>query len=234
MPGCFYVQYCTPSGSSSAPRRSGGGGAAQVPATGGCSTFGRERLELGCHPAGGGSTGGGSSNPFSWAWNHVVKPAANIIYHASGASDVVGCLAHPTWGGCAMAVLTIAMALTPGGEELRMAAGTIRMAAVATKEARIVDLTLGDVLRGTEGVAVQGRRFNRFEQMLINESGDAHGCWTCGARTSGWSDGHWTGDHNPGWNLAPKGPWTAWPHCRVCSNQQGGFVSSLLRFLYNF
>jgi hypothetical protein len=191
-------------------------------------------VELGCNTTGGGSTGGGGSNPFSWAWNHVVKPAGNIIYHVSGASDVVGCLAHPTWGGCAMAVLTIAMALTPGGEELRMAEGAVRMVAVTTKEGRIVDLTLGDLLRGTEGVAASGRRINRIERELVNESGDRHGCWTCGATTSGYPDGHWTPDHNPSWSIAPKGPWTLWPQCRICSNQQGGFVSALKRWLYNF
>jgi RHS repeat-associated protein len=106
-------------------------------------------------------------------------------------------------------------------------------AAGAAKEARIVDLTLGPVGKADGIAAERGDTVLAHEKRFINESGDRNGCWTCGATDSGWRDGHWTGDHIPPHRLAPNGPWTLFSQCRICSNQQGGFVSAILKSVFS-
>jgi RHS repeat-associated protein len=104
-------------------------------------------------------------------------------------------------------------------------------------EGDLCKLTLGPSLRGqkAEGVAAErGDTVLAHEQRMINEFGDRNGCAACGATESGYKDGHWTGDHNPPNKLAPNGPWTLYPHCKVCSKQQGGIVRSLLKEYYDF
>jgi RHS repeat-associated protein len=80
----------------------------------------------------------------------------------------------------------------------------------------------------------RGDSISGEEQALINESGDANGCSTCGADESGWKDGNWTGDHQPPYKLAPDGPWTGYPQCAACSRQQGGIVNAILNEWYDF
>jgi hypothetical protein len=109
-------------------------------------------------------------------------------------------------------------------------AGTTPVLVHNADEGRICDLTLGPALRGqkAEGIAAErGDKVLPHEQEFINESGDRNGCAACHARTSGWPDGHWTGDHNPANKLFPSGPWTLYPHCMVCSRTQGGIVNGL-------
>ncbi len=45
-----------------------------------------------------------------------LKSAGSFIYHASGAADVVGCVTHPSWGGCLKAVGTVALTVGTLGE----------------------------------------------------------------------------------------------------------------------
>src|SRR5580704_13779136 len=68
----------------------------------------------------------------------------------------------------------------------------------------------------------------------INESGDRNGCSTCDATKSGWSDGHWTVDHQPPYRLVPDGPRTGYPQCAACMAQQGGIVRAILGGNYDF
>jgi hypothetical protein len=86
---------------------------------------GRAGFELGCHAPAPTSHGGGGG--FS-LWGFI-KKAGNFMYHASGAADVVGCVSHPSWGGCAMAAVDIGSYLIPGAGEARIAEGMVEQAA---------------------------------------------------------------------------------------------------------
>ncbi|WP_084717020.1 Hint domain-containing protein [Saccharothrix syringae] len=101
--------------------------------------------------------------------------------------------------------------------------------------AEVCHLTLGpDREQQVQGVAAErGDRVLPHEQVLINEFGDTHGCWSCPARESGYADGHWTGDHIPPNKLAPEGPWTIYPHCMACARRQGGMVNGVNRGFYD-
>ena len=56
--------------------------------------------------------------PSRWAlFKHDIAKGADIAYHASGASDVVGCATNPSWGGCAQAGLIVGGAVLTGGED---------------------------------------------------------------------------------------------------------------------
>ncbi|MFL6077091.1 MAG: polymorphic toxin-type HINT domain-containing protein [Mycobacteriales bacterium] len=103
-------------------------------------------------------------------------------------------------------------------------------------EGDVCRLTLGpDGNSRAEGVAAtHGDRVLPHEQDMVNEFGDRNGCWSCGAKESGYADGHWTGDHNPANALAPNGPWTLYPQCKVCSRQQGGIVRTIKQGFYQF
>ncbi|WP_258053256.1 LamG-like jellyroll fold domain-containing protein [Streptomyces sp. Ru72] len=116
-------------------------------------------------------------------------------------------------------------------------AGSVAVLVHNVDENDLCKLTLGPALRGqrAEGVtAERGDTVLAHEQRMVNESGDRNGCAACGAKKSGYADGHWTGDHNPPNKLAPDGPWTLYPHCKACSKQQGGIVRSLLKEYYDF
>jgi hypothetical protein len=95
---------------------------------------------------------GGGGNPFSWAWNHIVKPAAKFAYHASGAADVVGCVTHPSWGGCARAVGAIALTVATMGD------GTLlRMAVEGGASLALRDLATQAATRAAESWGAVGR-----------------------------------------------------------------------------
>jgi large repetitive protein len=98
----------------------------------------------------------------------------------------------------------------------------------------IADQTLGPNKPSAGVAASRGDKVMSDEQPLVNEAGDQHGCSTCGASESGYSDGHWTGDHQPPNKLAPNGPWTLFPQCRACARQQGGIVNGLNQGWYDF
>jgi hypothetical protein len=98
---------------------------------------------------------------------------------------------------------------------------------------RVAQQTLGPG-QGNGVSLARGDSISGDEQQLINESGDENGCSTCDATKSGWKDGHWTGDHQPPYKLAPEGPWTGFPQCAVCARQQGGIVNAILKEWYNF
>ncbi|GGR85535.1 MULTISPECIES: polymorphic toxin-type HINT domain-containing protein [Streptomyces] len=91
------------------------------------------------------------------------------------------------------------------------------------------DLTLGAGPHAREGVAlVNGDIDEDGVRDLINESGNAHGCHTCGSRVPGTKKGEWIPDHQPASSLVPFGfPQTAYPHCLICARMQGGVVSQL-------
>ncbi len=99
---------------------------------------------------------------------------------------------------------------------------------------RIGEQTLGPNKPSSGISAERGDRVQPHEQRAVNEFGNEHGCSTCPATTSGYKDGHWTGDHQPPNKLAPSGPWTLYPQCRDCARQQGGIVNGLNREWYDF
>ena len=80
-----------------------------------CQFGGRAGLEMGCMNSsytgtskGGGGGGGGFLG--------FLKSVGSVIYHASGAADVVGCVTHPSWGGCLKAAGTVALTVGTLGE----------------------------------------------------------------------------------------------------------------------
>jgi len=99
---------------------------------------------------------------------------------------------------------------------------------------RIVEQTIGPDGPSAGVSAARGDRVDPgHEQTLINEAGDKYGCSTCTAQESGYSDGHWTGDHQPPNKLAPNGPWTLYPQCKACTREQGGIVNGINRGWYD-
>lgn len=91
------------------------------------------------------------------------------------------------------------------------------------------DLTLGAGPNAREGVALENGDIEADGvRDLITESGNAHGCHTCPAKTPGTKDGDWIPDHQPPSSLVPPGfPQTAYPHCLPCARRQGGIVSQI-------
>ncbi|MCP2323337.1 RHS repeat-associated protein [Hamadaea flava] len=115
-------------------------------------------------------------------------------------------------------------------------AGNVPVLVHNVDQKRLCDLTLGpDGSRKAEGVtAERGDTVLPHEQKMVNESGDRNGCATCPATSSGYADGHWTGDHTPPNKAAPNGPWTLYPQCKTCAKQQGGIVNGINREWYDF
>jgi hypothetical protein len=75
-----------------------------------------------------------------------------------------------------------------------------------------------------------GKKPNTEKQDQINASGDKFGCDTCGAPDPGTSSGNWIGDHQTATALNPPGQLQYYlPHCRFCSNSQGGLIRGFIR-----
>lgn len=73
-------------------------------------------------------------------------------------------------------------------------------------------------------------RPTKEQQGKINEIGDRDGCHTCGTKDPGTKSRNWIGDHQDPNKLNPKGkPQKYYPHCKDCSNQQGGRVRWLTK-----
>ncbi|GAA2811363.1 hypothetical protein GCM10019017_66510 [Streptomyces showdoensis] len=91
------------------------------------------------------------------------------------------------------------------------------------------DLTLGAGPHAREGVALENGDIEApGVREMINESGNAHGCHTCGTKVPGTKAGDWIPDHQPPTSLIDLGtPQTAYPHCLECARIQGGVVSQL-------
>lgn len=73
------------------------------------------------------------------------------------------------------------------------------------------------------------RRFSPQEKKAVNRLGTTSGCHMCGTKISGWSDSHWTPDHQPPLsrsNLA-KYRGALYPHCKRCSSRQGGVLAGM-------
>jgi hypothetical protein len=97
-------------------------------------------------------------------------------------------------------------------------------------EPKVCDLTLGAGPNAKEGVALEDGNINGpGVRNMVNESGDANGCHTCGSADPGTKSGNWVPDHQPATRLVSPGtPQTAYPQCLACARQQGGVVNGLL------
>jgi len=92
------------------------------------------------------------------------------------------------------------------------------------------DLTLGGQNQRAGVALVNGDIDAPGVREIVDEAGDAFGCHTCGARTSGLPSGGWIPDHQPPTALVPPGSYqTAFPHCRACALRQGGVVSQIVQ-----
>ena len=75
-----------------------------------------------------------------------------------------------------------------------------------------------------------GRDFTQDERKQINQIGQDTGCHTCGNTDPGTTSGNHIPDHQPPSALNPSGgPQVLLPHCKPCSNSQGGQVSGVVR-----
>jgi hypothetical protein len=121
-----------------------------------------------------------------------------------------------------------------GVHDYYVVAGAVPVLVHNADECQVVNQTIGPDGPSLGVSAARGDKVGPSEQQIVNESGDMYGCSTCGAQKSGYSDGHWTGDHQPPNKLAPEGPWTLYPQCRACARQQGGFVNGINRGWYDY
>jgi ribosomal protein S18 acetylase RimI-like enzyme len=83
----------------------------------------------------------------------------------------------------------------------------------------------------SEGVSTTNvtRAFSEIEKDAVNKLGRTYGCHMCGAKESGWPNGHFTPDHQPPLStVASLSQWAGklQPHCRKCSSRQGGHLSA--------
>jgi RHS repeat-associated protein len=86
-----------------------------------------------------------------------------------------------------------------------------------------------------ELVPTFGPRPTSGERQKVNDRGNTEGCMTCGAKTSGTASGNWIPNHVPPTSLKMPGePQYLGPHCRNCSNKQGGWLRQLLRKVDKF
>jgi hypothetical protein len=113
---------------------------------------------MGCHasPGPSHSSGGGG-------FLHFLKAVGNFVYHNSGASDVVGCVTHPSWSGCGRAAFDVA-ALIAGGSVGSLLASTAerllaqRVAILAAGGIRtVMTNAAGDSVRVTTFSLIRGR-----------------------------------------------------------------------------
>jgi RHS repeat-associated protein len=75
-------------------------------------------------------------------------------------------------------------------------------------------------------------RPTKEQQDKINEIGYRDGCHTCGSKDPGSKTGNFTGDHQDPNKLNPhEKPQVYYPQCRSCSNQQGGRIRWIPKFL---
>jgi hypothetical protein len=73
-------------------------------------------------------------------------------------------------------------------------------------------------------------KITQAERNALNPIGDASGCHSCGAGTPGTKSGNWIGDHQPvSRTVTPGTPQVLYPHCQVCSNNQGLHIINLIR-----
>jgi hypothetical protein len=70
------------------------------------------------------------------------------------------------------------------------------------------------------------RNFSPGERAKINDIGRDTGCHTCGTSNPGTKSGNFVPDHQPPNKVNPHGnPQILYPHCKACSNSQGGTLS---------
>lgn len=166
-----------------------------------------------------------SNNAWTPAWK--LKPGDRLQTPAGDTAVVTSVTAYTT--------TTTTYNLTIDGlHDYYVVAGDTPVLVHNVDQDRLCDLTLGPIKPSSGVAAARGDRVTPGEQQLVNEAGDRYGCSTCNRTSSGYSDGHWTGDHVPANKLAPLGPWTLFPHCKFCARQQGGIVNGLNQGWYDF
>ena len=99
-------------------------------------------------------------------------------------------------------------------------------------KARLVDAKLRKELETWARDSVPSSapgKITQSERDALKPIGDAYGCHSCGAPTSGTKSGNWVGDHLPPSRMAGGGPQVLYPQCQTCSNAQGLWIINLLR-----
>ncbi len=79
-------------------------------------------------------------------------------------------------------------------------------------------------------IPTSGSRPSAGERRAVNDIGDATGCMTCGSMVPGTQSGNWITNHVPPTSLRiPGEPSQVGPHCKKCSDTQGGKLSQQLK-----
>lgn len=107
-------------------------------------------------------------------------------------------------------------------------------AAVRQAEARLRELQAMGIGPGPfaeESIPSRGpsRRFTAEERQEINRLGYTYGCHTCGTTEPGTRSRNFVPDHQMPNAFSPQGGQRLFPHCRSCSDAQGGNVWTLRR-----
>ncbi|CAD5277760.1 conserved hypothetical protein [Bosea sp. 62] len=108
-------------------------------------------------------------------------------------------------------------------------------AAVRQAEARLRELQgmgIGPGPFAEESIPSRGpsRRFTAEERQEINRLGYTYGCHTCGTTEPGLPSRNFIPDHQIPNALSPKGSGQRlYPHCRSCSDAQGGNIRAIQR-----
>lgn len=102
-------------------------------------------------------------------------------------------------------------------------------AAIRQAEARLRELSsrgIGEGPFARESIPARGPgRLRESEQQQIDAIGRLFGCHTCGTTEPGTGSGRFIGDHQIPTAINPLGRGQRlFPHCKSCSNKQGGFV----------
>jgi hypothetical protein len=102
---------------------------------------------------------------------------------------------------------------------------------VATKNPAVGNDLLKPGPWANESVVSSGPgKITAAERQALQPIGDANGCHSCGATTSGTKSGNWVGDHQPVSSGVPAGtPQVLYPHCITCSNTQGLWIINLTK-----
>jgi hypothetical protein len=86
-----------------------------------------------------------------------------------------------------------------------------------------------------ESISSRGpsRSLTEQERQELNRIGSKWGCHTCGTKNPGTESGNWYGDHQHPNAMSRffRGEQRRFPHCRDCSNRQGGWLANWLRQL---
>jgi hypothetical protein len=165
----------------------------------------------------------GTYNPIAELASSVADNAetkSRTVRMGAAVAGVIGTCIGTAMAGCANAIQL-------GNEYIQAEMEDAQGDAISTENDTLVPGPFADgsiPARGPE------RDFTAEERRAVNDIGNSTGCHTCGSRVPGTTSGNWIPDHQPPSQLNEGGgAQQLYPHCKKCSNSQGGKVTQALR-----